>query len=84
VGQPHAIRHAAQDFAENGLDLDVAALPADVKDYIAATVPLHEYQDEGSGGRFYSVDAPSPTGRARWRSKVLGRVWRNPARVRLW
>jgi len=59
-------------------------LPADVKDYTAATVPLHEYQEEGTGARYYSVDARSPPGRSRWRSKVLGRVWRNPARSRLW
>ena len=58
--------------------------PADVKDYTSATVPLYEYQEEGGNGRIYSVDARSPTGRSRWRSKVLGRVWRNPARLRLW
>ncbi len=59
-------------------------LPADVKDYTAATVPLYEYQEEGGNGRFYSVDAASATGRSRWKPKVLGRVWRNPARQRLW
>jgi len=59
-------------------------LPADVKDYTAATVPLYEFQEEGGNGRFYSVDARSPNVRSRWRSKVLGRVWRNPARLLLW
>ena len=53
-------------------------LPADVKDYTAATVPLYEYREEGSGRRFYSVEAPSPNARSRWTPKLLGRVWRNP------
>ena len=59
-------------------------LPADVKDYTAATVPLYEYRDESSGRRFYSVEAPRPNARARLTPKLLGRVWRNPARPRLW
>jgi hypothetical protein len=59
-------------------------LPAGIKDYTAATVPLLENQEEGGEGRFYSVDQPSPTGRTRWRTRVLGRVWRNPAPSRLW
>jgi hypothetical protein len=59
-------------------------LPADVKDYTSATVPLYEYEEQGGGGRFYTVDARSPAGRSRWKSRVLGRVWRNPARLRLW
>ena len=46
-----------------------------------ATVRLYEYQ-EGSGGRpVYSVRKPGPEAR---NAKVLGRVWRNPARLRLW
>jgi hypothetical protein len=59
-------------------------LPADVKDYTAATIPLNEYREEGTGRRFYSVDPPNPNARSRWTSRVLGRVWRNPARSRLW
>jgi len=59
-------------------------LPIDVKDYTAATVPLYEYREAGGGRRFYSVDPPSPNMRSRWTTKVLGRVWRNPARARLW
>jgi hypothetical protein len=59
-------------------------LPADVKDYTAATIPFYEYQEEGGNGRFYSVDSRSPPGRERYRSRILGRVWRNPARLRLW
>jgi hypothetical protein len=59
-------------------------LPADLKDYTAATVPLYEYQEEGGNGRYFSVDARSAAPRARWKSRVLGRVWRNPARLRLW
>ena len=59
-------------------------LPADIKDYTAATVPFYEYREEGGGRRFYSVEAPTPNARSRWTPKLLGRVWRNPARSRLW
>ena len=59
-------------------------LPADIKDYTGATVPFYEYQAEGTEERFYSVDTPTPNARSRWTGKVLGRVWRNPARPRLW
>jgi hypothetical protein len=59
-------------------------LPADIKDYTAATVPFFEYREERSGRHFYSVDAPSSTARTGWTSKALGRVWRNPARLRQW
>jgi hypothetical protein len=59
-------------------------LPADIKDYTGATIPLYEYQVEGGGETFYSVDTATPNARTRWTSKVLGRVWRNPARPRLW
>jgi hypothetical protein len=68
----------------SGTDPLFFLLPADLKDYTAATVPLHEYQQEGASDRIYSVDARSPAERSRWRSKVLGRVWRNPSRQRLW
>ena len=57
-------------------------LPADVKDYTAATVPFYEYREEGGGRRFYSVEAPSPNARSRLTPRMLGRVWRNPARPR--
>ena len=59
-------------------------LPADVKDYTAATVPFYEYRDEPSGRQFYSVDPPNSNVHARWTRRLLGRVWRNPARLRLW
>ncbi len=59
-------------------------LPADIKDYTSATAPLYEYQSEGGNGRLYSVEPRSPSGRSRWTSRVLGRVWLNPARLRLW
>ena len=59
-------------------------LPADVKDYTAATLPLYEHQSEGGAGRFYSVDPRGPTGRAALDLQVLGRVWSNPSRLRLW
>jgi hypothetical protein len=59
-------------------------LPADVKDYTAATVPFYEYREDGSGRRVYSVEPPSAVARSHWTPKLLGRVWRNPARSRLW
>jgi hypothetical protein len=59
-------------------------LPADVKDYTAATVPLYEYREDGSARRFYSVEAPATTARSRLTPTLLGRVWRNPARSRTW
>ena len=59
-------------------------LPADLKDYTAATVPLYEYRDEGAGRRFYSVEAQSSNARSRFTRRLLGRVWRNPASSRLW
>jgi hypothetical protein len=59
-------------------------LPADVKDYTAATVPFYEYREEGTGRRFYSADPPSANARSRRTPRVLGRVWRNPAPSRLW
>jgi hypothetical protein len=59
-------------------------LPTDIKDYTAATVPFYEYRDEETGRQFYSVDAPISNARTRWTHRVLGRVWRNPARSRLW
>jgi hypothetical protein len=86
--------------AENGQSLSVPAngaapgrfdahplfflLPADIKDYTAATVPLYEYREDGGGRRVYSTDTPSAVARSRWTPKLLGRVWRNPARPRLW
>jgi hypothetical protein len=59
-------------------------LPADVKDYTAATIPFYEYREEGSGRRVYSVEPPSLVIRSHWTPKLLGRVWRNPARSRFW
>ena len=59
-------------------------LPADVKDYTSATTPLYELQAEGGAARVYSTDPRSPGGRGRWTSKVLGRVWKNPASLVLW
>ena len=59
-------------------------LPADVKDYTAATVPLYEYREEGTGRRFYAVEPPSQNARSRLTHTQLGRVWRNPARSLLW
>jgi hypothetical protein len=59
-------------------------LPADIKDLTGATTPLYEYVEKEGKGRFYSVDAPAASARARWTAKALGRVWRNPARRRLW
>lgn len=59
-------------------------LPTDIKDYTAATIPLYEYHEEGGSRRFYSVESPTPNARTRWTRRVLGRVWRNPARSRHW
>jgi hypothetical protein len=59
-------------------------LRADITDYTSATVPLYEYQSAGGNERVYSVDARAPNGRTRWTSRVLGRVWSNPARLRMW
>jgi hypothetical protein len=59
-------------------------LPADVKDYTAATVPFYEYRDEASGRQFYAVDPPNSNVHSRWTRRLLGRVWRSPARSRRW
>ena len=59
-------------------------LPADIKDYTSATTPLYELLAEGGAARVYSTDPRSPGGRSRWTSKVLGRVWKNPASLVLW
>jgi hypothetical protein len=56
-------------------------LPADHKDH-AATAVLHEYREETSGRRLYSVETSSHGSRTGRGAKVLGRVWRNPARLR--
>jgi hypothetical protein len=59
-------------------------LRADVKDYTGATVPLYEYKADGAQARFYSVGPPTRNARSRATAKVIGRVWQNPARLRLW
>ncbi len=59
-------------------------LPADVKDYTSATAPFYEWHAEGNAARVYSTDARSPQGGARWKSKVLGRVWKNPGSLLVW
>jgi hypothetical protein len=59
-------------------------LPADLKDYTAATALLYEYHDEGGGRRSYAIESPSPTARVRASRKLLGRVWRNPAPTLSW
>jgi hypothetical protein len=59
-------------------------LPADLRESTAATVPLYEYRSEGTGRRVYSTEGPVPNARGRPRPKILGRVWRNPSRLRTW
>ena len=59
-------------------------LPADIKDYTSASTPLYEFQEEGGAARVYTTDRRIPQGRARWTSKVLGRVWKNPASLIFW
>jgi hypothetical protein len=83
-GQSLLVPASGQPEERTGTRALFYILPADVKDYTAATVPLYEYREEGSGRKFYSVEAPSPNARSRLTSKLLGRVWRNPARSRLW
>jgi hypothetical protein len=56
-------------------------LPPKGQEPIAATVPLYESQEGTDERRVYSVKRPG--GNAR-NVRVLGRVWRNPARLRLW
>ena len=56
-------------------------LPADIRDYTSATVPLYEYRADGNGHRFYSIEGPTPNARAGPRPRILGRVWRNPSRA---
>jgi hypothetical protein len=58
-------------------------LPADSNDQ-AATLALYEYREETSGRKYYSIESPSRESRAGRSAKVLGRVWRNPARLRFW
>jgi hypothetical protein len=50
-----------------------------------ATVRLYEYPEGDGKQRKYSVHAPAPlaAGRPAQSARVLGRVWRNPARQRL-
>jgi hypothetical protein len=55
--------------------------PAEDPDLGVATDPLYEYEDGGSGRRVYSVSPPGTSAR---HVRVLGRAWRNPARLRLW
>jgi hypothetical protein len=59
-------------------------LPADIRDATSATVPLYEYRSESSGQRFYSTEGPISNARAVSKPRILGRVWRNPSRLRLW
>jgi hypothetical protein len=59
-------------------------LPADIHDPGSTTAPLYEYRNEGNGRRAYSLEGPNPTARSAPKARVLGRVWRNPARQRLW
>ncbi len=83
-GQSLVVPTGGQEQERNGARPLFFILPADVKDYTAATVPLYEYREEAIGRRFYSVEAPNPNARSRLTPKLLGRVWRNPARPRLW
>jgi hypothetical protein len=59
-------------------------LPAETSNLASATVPLFEYRSDPDGRRTYSTEAPSPVARSGPRPRILGRVWRNPSRLRLW
>jgi hypothetical protein len=58
-------------------------LPAAIRDNTAATMPLYEYQADG-GRRIYSLEGPTALRRPGGAPRALGRVWRNPMRLRLW
>jgi hypothetical protein len=59
-------------------------LPTDYPEPGAATVRLYEYADGPGERRSYSVHPPGTGNRSARGAKILGRVWRNPARQRLW
>jgi hypothetical protein len=59
-------------------------LPADSKDRSGTTVPLYEIEVDPKGLKTYSVSLPDDNANAKANVRILGRVWRNPARLRLW
>jgi hypothetical protein len=59
-------------------------LPADIKDYTAATAPLYELTPSNGSARVYTIDSRSAQGRPGWTPKVLGRVWKNPVNLLFW
>jgi hypothetical protein len=83
-GQTLKVGSAAKAVDPGGARPLFFVLPADVKDYTAATVPLYEHIQEGGQGRFYSTDARGQGVSPRSAPKLLGRVWRNPAPLRSW
>ena len=59
-------------------------LPADIKDYTSATTPLYELSAANVAAKVYTIDLRNLQGRTGWTSKVLGRVWKNPANLVFW
>ena len=85
TGQMLRIGKIGQSNDPNGPRPLFFLLPAGFNDYTAATTPLYEWQAEGRNAvRVYSTDSRSPPGGGRWKSKVLGRVWKDPAPFVTW
>ena len=85
TGQTLRIGKIGQSNDPNGPRPLFFLLPAGFNDYTAATTPLYEWQAEGRNAvRVYSTDSRSPPGGGRWKSKVLGRVWKDPAPFVTW
>lgn len=59
------------------------ALPADLKDPPAVTVPLYEYTSEDGKQHAYSTEKSAPKPGMRAAEKALCYVWSNPFRVKL-
>jgi hypothetical protein len=59
-------------------------LPTSIKDYTSATTLLYELTPTSGGARVYTADSRSAQGRTGWTTKVLGRVWKNPASLLVW
>ena len=58
-------------------------IPAEADKPPPGTVPLYEFRDQSGRGRYYSpVEEPRP-GFKRV-ARPLGRVWKNPSRLRIW
>jgi hypothetical protein len=59
-------------------------MPANYNDHAKAMVSLYEIEEEPGGLKTYTVVAPDQESQIKGKRRMLGRVWRNPARFRLW